>query len=578
MNHQDNNALKGVLKQQLIVDSESGPYKTIQEAIDRAEPNTVIKIAPGLYSSNIVINKPGLRLEPKEKVGDIILVVSSQPTVLVDLVGDQRCTLIGLKISHSGTSEEVEELEKLIEGQEIAKHLFGGHEDGGPGLESNPDEEFVSKVPIETNMNCVVLLNGGKLFMEECFIALNFIVKSFKGILPGIAINNGAEAQLNRCEIKGTSSKSQDAKTIGIFIKLGDLIVKDCKVHNHTYGGILVQQSPTNKIVRIVGSKILQNKKVGIHVVGADAVPQIEQCRIENNEGPGIKVGIGNKAKIFGNEIKSNVVGIEVLSAEPSIFDNKIDKNFTDGVLTKVFEQLRCDCRIRSNQTISGNKENGIHCTGQNNYTRIEDNTFIGYNKKAGIKADTESRISILKNKISKNLGQGVLLVETSSAVIEKNEISDNIKANIALGGSNSVDTFIVENKILGGRCEGIFLIECGKCWIFRNTIAENNDGIVCITAVPVIRLNNIQKNKSNGIMILKDSRPEILENNINDNDGIGLFIRDKSHGKILNNVIKSNEIELVVERRNPSLESIVQENKISGDIRIPQNYDCILQ
>lgn len=75
---------------------------------------------------------------------------------------------------------------------------------------------------------------------------------------------------------------------------------------------------------------------------------------------------------------------------------------------------------------------------------------------------------------------------------------------------------------------------------------------------MPVIVKNLIAKNKSNGIMILKDSRPEILENNINDNDGIGLFIRDKSHGKIKENVIKSNEIELVVERRNPSLETII--------------------
>lgn len=36
----------------------------------------VIKIAPGLYSSNLVITKPGLRLEPKDKQGDIIIVVS----------------------------------------------------------------------------------------------------------------------------------------------------------------------------------------------------------------------------------------------------------------------------------------------------------------------------------------------------------------------------------------------------------------------------------------------------------------------------------------------------------------------
>ena len=53
----------------------------------------------------------------------------------MDLKKDERCTLIGLKMSHSGTSEEVEELEKLIEGQEMAKHLFGNHEDGAGGLE-----------------------------------------------------------------------------------------------------------------------------------------------------------------------------------------------------------------------------------------------------------------------------------------------------------------------------------------------------------------------------------------------------------------------------------------------------------
>ena len=45
------------------------------------------------------------------------------------------------------------------------------------------------------------------------------------------------------------------------------------------------------------------------------------------------------------------------------------------------------------------------------------------------MKADNDAYIVVYRNKISKNLGQGVLLVETSSAVIEKNEISDNIKA-----------------------------------------------------------------------------------------------------------------------------------------------------
>jgi F-box protein 11 len=47
------------------------------------------------------------------------------------------------------------------------------------------------------------------------------------------------------------------------------------------------------------------------------------------------------RAKIVGNEIKTNVVGIEVLSGDPFIFNNRIDKNYTDGILTKVYELLR---------------------------------------------------------------------------------------------------------------------------------------------------------------------------------------------------------------------------------------------
>ena len=38
-----------------LKDPETSPYKTIQEAVDAAEPGSVIKVAPGLYSDNLVI-------------------------------------------------------------------------------------------------------------------------------------------------------------------------------------------------------------------------------------------------------------------------------------------------------------------------------------------------------------------------------------------------------------------------------------------------------------------------------------------------------------------------------------------
>ena len=43
--------------------------------------------------------------------------------------------------------------------------------------------------------------------------------------------------------------------------------------------------------------------------------------------------------------------------------------------------------------------------------------------------------------------------------MIIKNDINNNLKANIALGGENSVNTCIIENKIHSSCKEGIFLI-----------------------------------------------------------------------------------------------------------------------
>ena len=37
------------------MDAELGPYKSIQEAIDSANPGSIIKVAPGLYADNLII-------------------------------------------------------------------------------------------------------------------------------------------------------------------------------------------------------------------------------------------------------------------------------------------------------------------------------------------------------------------------------------------------------------------------------------------------------------------------------------------------------------------------------------------
>lgn len=194
-----------------MIDAESGPYKSIQEAIDAAEPNCIIKVAPGLYSDNLMITKPGLQIEPKEKLGDIILVVNSKPAITINLKKNEKCTIIGIKISHSGNTEELEKFERLIEEKDIGLGNLITQSNNNGIYNTSPENELINKYPFDPNMNSIIFLNGGKLFMEESLLSLSFIVKAYKNILPALVCNEGTEIVLNRVEVKG----NKNHETIG---------------------------------------------------------------------------------------------------------------------------------------------------------------------------------------------------------------------------------------------------------------------------------------------------------------------------------------------------------------------------
>jgi pectin methylesterase-like acyl-CoA thioesterase len=44
-----------------VVNQDTGLYRSIQSAINAAEPGSVIKIDPGLYQENLIITKHNLR-------------------------------------------------------------------------------------------------------------------------------------------------------------------------------------------------------------------------------------------------------------------------------------------------------------------------------------------------------------------------------------------------------------------------------------------------------------------------------------------------------------------------------------
>ena len=77
--------------------------------------------------------------------------------------------------------------------------------------------------------------------------------------------------------------------------------------------------------------------------------------------------------------------------------------------------------------------------------------------------------------------------------------------------------------------------------------------------------------------MLLRGSQPTMRSNLIVGNECIGLFIREKSMGDLVNNSIEDNEIELVSEFYTEGVSEIENNNKITGDIRIPSESDCAI-
>lgn len=230
----------------------------------------------------------------------------------------------------------------------------------------------------------------------------------------------------------------------------------------------------------------------------------------------------------MGCRISKSKCGVEAVSSQPLILMNHFKNNYENGVVTIAKNGLRCDALIKLNE-IERNKENGILCSGEQNFSRIEKNPLITKNKRSGIKVIDGCHIGINHNKIESNFGQGILLVESTSAHIERNFISSNYKANIAYGGERSADTVIINNTICSSRAEGIFLISSGFSWIRKNNIYDNSDGIVMFDACPHVTSNHVNENQRAGFVICGSSFPKIEKNTVYGNTQSGINIRDNS-------------------------------------------------
>lgn len=69
----------------------------------------------------------------------------------------------------------------------------------------------------------------------------------------------------------------------------------------------------------------------------------ILRLKIKDINGPGIKIGKGNRAKVKGNDITQCIIGIQSTSNRANVIMNNCYNNHESGIKTIAKKGIRCD-------------------------------------------------------------------------------------------------------------------------------------------------------------------------------------------------------------------------------------------
>lgn len=545
-------------------------FSSIQEAINKVESFTTIKIKPGIYKESLLITKGFLDIESDDINNRAIIISNNNPTISIQGLSDKDSIRIAnLLLTNRGIRQE----KTTIEETDLTKQMIykNSHIIENLEINYNLDTNIIEGVISENRGRLsIITCLSGMVMISNCDMTLAYLSTSTNFIIPGIYLEN-CVSFIESSTIKGNN----EFLTIGILSYDSNFKLVNCTISNHRSGGILCHIRKSN-LVDINKTKFNENTGCGIFIKGEGEV-LITDNLIDKNYGNGIHILESRNMNIVGNIINDNLLnGGIFVNCEGIIMLNSIFKNKGCGIVTEANENKSFKAKIMKN-TVSENYQHGIVIKGLNNNLTLFNNDKISYNNLAGIHVSDKAFPEIVENKIFENMNQGILIVSESSAKVEKNEIFKNIKANIAFGGFNTEKTEIVYNKIYGSRNEGIYIIKASGGKIERNEIYENNDGIITVSCKnPEIKYNNIYNNIRTGVL-LSDRTSIILEaNNIHDNQFLGLFIRDESGGRILNNDLNLNISQLYLSKNCKSLLSdIKKRNNILG--RIDTDSKCCI-
>ena len=326
-----------------------------------------------------------------------------------------------------------------------------------------------------------------------------------------------------------SNGDSDSGRSLRMF-EVEDTVLYNNTIDSNDYSGIVITESSNNKIIQNV---VKGNGKYGIQILN-DATKSANNTIKDNTVNDNSDIAIFNHGiftKIINNTVKYNEQdGIKIASegARSSISSNNLVDNEGKSIII-----LAKNIAIESNTIDADSSEIAISILNAN-FSSIENNTIEGGN--LGIKVQNSTSAFIYNNTIKSNSGYGIqVLINSESARVKYNQLTDNEDNAIVISSSNSTEVYnntIKENAGYG------FAATNSKLLDFKGNTIEDNDGGVKYTNCDYCNLtyNKIDENGAYGLWLLSGSNNNTIKHNtVTESSTKDLFLQGSTDNTAFN-------------------------------------------
>ncbi|MFP3156564.1 right-handed parallel beta-helix repeat-containing protein [Lachnospiraceae bacterium ZAX-1] len=300
----------------------------------------------------------------------------------------------------------------------------------------------------------------------------------------GISIFNGAKVKLF-----GNTISKNGRHGIGARKNVDLTDMKNNKIVGNGYNGILIAD---NSKMNSDHDQINRNNGIGISIVDASRV-SLEQVDVMNNKTSNIWLSKGDAKKTGA-----------YLNLKSGNRIQKAQQNDGIGVENNTFLEI-----TGKNNTITGNKRNGITAVGRN--ARVEIMTGkVKVQKNGGDGIYLKGAKGKLKNvTVSLNRRNGIAVWGKSNLRIEKAIVNDNVQNGISISGQGTKAN-IISGTMSKNHGNGIFVTNKAQATMNAVKVENNEYSGVSVTKKAKVTSNRVKANKNGRYGVNAETRATV--------------------------------------------------------------------